>query len=124
MNLVTFSMHAACVQPITARAPRHGVARGRYYRAPMRISAVSLVPPPHGGFNQKNKHGFTNVLVVPKKGEADADRLVRSHERWVNSTHVVGPEGDEDDFGHPRLLEYYVTKGPEVVGALDPRSGA
>lgn len=64
------------------------------------------------------------MLIVPKKLEHEADRLVKSHERWVNQTHVVGPDGDEDDFGHPRLLEYYVTKGPEVVDALDPRSGA
>ena len=64
------------------------------------------------------------MLIVPKKLEHKADRLVKSHERWVNQTHVVGPDGDEDDFGHPRLLEYYVTKGPEVVDALDPRSGA
>ena len=64
------------------------------------------------------------MLIVPKKLEHEADRLVKSHERWVNQTHVVGPDGDEDDFGHQRLLEYYVTKGPEVVDALDPRSGA
>ena len=95
--------------------------RASHRRAPLRINAVSNVS---GRFNQKNKHSFTNVLIVPKKLEHEADRLVKSHERWVNQTHVVGPDGDEDDFGHPRLLEYYVTKGPEVVDALDPRSGA
>ena len=64
-NLVTFSMHATCVHRLRARA-RHGFARGRHHRAPVRASAVSLVPPPHGGFNQKNKHGFTNVLCSEK----------------------------------------------------------
>ena len=117
-------MHA-CTQPATAPLRRCGGARASHRRAPLRINAVSNVSRPHpSGFNQKNKHGFTNVLIVPKKLEHEADRLVRSHERWVNQTHVVGPDGDEDDFGHPRLLEYYVTKGPEVVDALDPRSGA
>lgn len=119
---ITFSMHA-CTQPATRAVPlrRCGGARTSHRRAPLRINAVSNVS---GRFNQKNKHGFTNVLIVPKKLEHEADRLVKSHERWVNQTHVVGPDGDEDDFGHPRLLEYYVTKGPEVVDALDPRSGA
>ena len=117
-------MHA-CMQPATAPLRRCGGARASHHRAPLRINAVSNVSPPRpSGFNQKNKHGFTNVLIVPKKLEHEADRLVKSHERWVNQTHVVGPDGDEDDFGHPRLLEYYVTKGPEVVDALDPRSGA
>jgi hypothetical protein len=117
-------MHA-CTQPATAPLRRCGGARASHRRAPLRINAVSNVSRPHpSGFNQKNKHGFTNVLIVPKKLEHEADRLVKSHERWVNQTHVVGPDGDEDDFGHPRLLEYYVTKGPEVVDALDPRSGA
>jgi len=109
------------MQPATAPLRRCGGARASHRRAPLRINAVSNVS---GRFNQKNKHGFTNVLIVPKKLEHEADRLVKSHERWVNQTHVVGPDGDEDDFGHPRLLEYYVTKGPEVVDALDPRSGA
>ena len=119
-------MHA-CTQPATRAVPlrRCGGARASHRRAPLRINAVSNVSPPRqSGFNQKNKHGFTNVLIVPKKLEHEADRLVKSHGRWVNQTHVVGPDGDEDDFGHPRLLEYYVTKGPEVVDALDPRSGA
>ena len=117
-------MHA-CTQPATAPLRRCGGARASHRRAPLRINAVSNVSRPHpSGFNQKNKHGFTNVLIVPEKLEHEADRLVKSHGRWVNQTHVVGPDGDEDDFGHPRLLEYYVTKGPEVVDALDPRSGA
>ena len=68
---------------------------------------------------QKKKHALTVAFRVPSSKEKEADDIFKSHERFMNSTHVIG-DAETDDVGHPRLLEYYVAKTQELTDLTDP----
>jgi hypothetical protein len=68
---------------------------------------------------QKGKTALTGVLRVPTASEAAFDELWASHEKMMNATHVVG-NAEASDEGHPRLLEYYVSKAVELTDPFDP----
>ena len=68
---------------------------------------------------KKKKHALTVAFRVPSSKEKEADAIFKSHERFMNSTHVIG-DAETDDVGHPRLLEYYVAKTQELTDLTDP----
>lgn len=65
-------------------------------------------------FYHKGKPALSGVLSVPKAEEAKFDAMWKSHAKWMSETHLIGPNAAEDDEGHPRMLEYYVSKGDEM----------
>jgi hypothetical protein len=67
---------------------------------------------------QKGKPALTMVMRVPSSKESEVDALFASHERSMNATHVIG-DAEADDIGHPRFLEYYVSKAKELSDPLD-----
>ena len=61
------------------------------------------------------------VWRVPQADEAEIDAYWKSHEEFMQSTHVMGLEGD--DATAPRLLKFYIAKGKELNKPMDPASG-
>jgi hypothetical protein len=63
---------------------------------------------------------FHMVFKVPKADEAEMDAYWKEHEEWMNKAHTVGPEGD--DSVAPRLFEFYICKGEELIDPMKPES--
>ena len=57
---------------------------------------------------------LTFIIVAPPDQVAEGDRLFRSHAPWIEATHHR--EGDK------ALLQYNVSKAPELSNPLDPNS--
>ena len=59
---------------------------------------------------------------VPVKDEADIDAFWKEHEAWMRSAHVMGADAAADDSVTPRLLSFYIAKGPELSDPMNPES--
>tara|TARA_Y100000310_G_scaffold125985_1_gene124746 strand:+ start:267 stop:641 length:375 start_codon:yes stop_codon:yes gene_type:complete len=57
---------------------------------------------------------ITFIIVAPPDQVEEGDRIFRSHAPWMQSTH----QRDGDN----ALLEYTVSKAPEVSNPMDPSS--
>jgi hypothetical protein len=64
----------------------------------------------------KGKTQLTFVIIAPPDQVAEGDRLFASHEPWMKSTHPRA--------GDAGLLEYNVTKSPELSNPMDPASAS
>jgi hypothetical protein len=82
----------------------------------VRVRAAATKP----GLTQKGKHAISAVLSIPKVMEKEADAIWQSHEAFMNATHLVGSESAADDIGHPRMMEFYVSKGDEMKDPMNP----
>ena len=65
--------------------------------------------------SQKGKTQLTFFIVAPPDQVAEGDRIFKSHAPWMEKTHHR--DGDK------ALLEYTVSKAPELNNPLDPNSG-
>ena len=111
---MSFAASVASIAPLTAslRGRRASAAS----RRPVRVSAAANSP----GFSQKGKCALTGVLSVPKEMEKEVDAMWKSHEQFMNDTHLVGDASAEDDVDHPRMLEFYLSKGYEMKEPMNP----
>ena len=66
--------------------------------------------------SQLGKIQLTFFIVAPPDQVAEGDRLFKSHAPWLERTHART--------GEKALLEYTVSKAPELNNPLDPNSGA
>ena len=62
----------------------------------------------------RGKTKLTFIIVAPPDQVTEGDRLFRSHAPWMEATHHR--EGDK------ALLQYNVSKAPELSNPLDPNS--
>lgn len=60
------------------------------------------------------------VWKVPASEEKTIDAFWKEHEEWMRASHTMGLEGDDSE--KPRLLHYYIAKGPEMKEPLNPGS--
>jgi len=58
---------------------------------------------------------------VPADKEEEIDTFWREHEAWMRQSHTMGPDGDDSE--GPRLLAFYISKGPEMKNPMDPEEG-
>ncbi len=63
----------------------------------------------------KSKTQLTFVIIAPPDQVAEGDRLFRSHAPWIEKTHHRS--------GDKALLQYTVSKAPELNNPLDPSAG-
>ena len=63
----------------------------------------------------KNKTQFTFVIIAPPDKVAEGDRIFKSHAPWIEKTHHRD--------GEKALLQYTVSKAPELNNPLDPSAG-
>ena len=114
---MSFAASVASIAPLAASLKGRGArASSASSRRPVRVNAAANSP----GFVQKGKYALSGVLSVPKEMEGEVDAMWKSHEKYMNKTHLVGDASAEDDVGHPRMLEFYVSKGYEVKEPMEP----
>ena len=65
--------------------------------------------------SQLGKIQLTFFIVAPADQVAEGDRIFKSHAPWLEKTHYRT--------GEKALLEYTVSKAPELNNPLDPNSG-
>ncbi len=61
------------------------------------------------------KTQLTFVIIAPPDQVAEGDRIFKSHAPWTEKSHPRS--------GDKALLEYTVSKAPEMQNPLDPNSG-
>ena len=111
---MSFAASVATIAPLaTSLKGRRASASSR---RPLRVSAASNSP----GFSQKGCNALTGVLSVPKELEKEVDAMWKHHEQFMNDTHIIGDAAAEDDVGHPRMLEFYLSKGYEMKEPMNP----
>ena len=113
---MSFAASVASIAPLAASLKGRGARASSSSRRPVRVNAAANSP----GFVSKGKYALSGVLSVPKELEGEVDAMWKSHEKYMNETHLVGDASAEDDVGHPRMLEYYVSKGYEVKEPMEP----
>ncbi len=64
----------------------------------------------------KGKTQLTFIIVAPPDQVAEGDRIFRSHEPWMSSSHTRS--------GDKALLSYHVSKAPELTNPMDLNSAA
>ena len=84
----------------------------RITRRTVRLAATASALP------QKGKHALTGAWRFPLSKESEADAIFKSHNEFMESTHVVG-NAEKDDTSHPRMLEYYISKAKELSEPMD-----
>ena len=57
--------------------------------------------------------------IVPADKEAELDAFWKGHETWMRKTHTIGNVFADDDT-KPRLMHYFISKGPEMTDPMDP----
>jgi len=62
----------------------------------------------------KGKIQLTYVITAPPDQVAEGDRLFKSHQPWMDSTHHHS--------GEKALLSYNVSKAKELSNPMDPKS--
>ena len=62
-----------------------------------------------------NARQLTFVIVAPPDQVAEGDRIFKSHAPWMEKTHPRN--------GDKALLQYTVSKAPELNNPMDPNSG-
>ena len=50
------------------------------------------------------------------------DAFWKEHEAWMRKKHVMGADAAADDSATPRLLSFYIAKGPEMSEPMNPVS--
>ena len=65
--------------------------------------------------SHKGKTQLTFVIVAPPDQVADGERIFKSHAPWIEKTHHRS--------GDKALLEYTVSRAPEMKNPMDPNSG-
>ena len=63
----------------------------------------------------KGKTQLTFIIVAPPDQVAEGDRIFKSHAPWIEKTHHRN--------GDKALLQYTVSKAPELNNPMDPNSG-
>ncbi len=63
----------------------------------------------------KGKIQLTFVIVAPPNQVAEGDRIFKSHAPWMEKTHPRT--------GNKALLQYTVSKAPEMKNPMDPNAG-
>jgi hypothetical protein len=64
----------------------------------------------------KGKTQLTFIIVAPPGEVAEGDRIFKSHAEWMRNTHYRT--------GDKALLQYTVSKGPELKNPMDPSAGS
>ena len=65
--------------------------------------------------SHKGKTQLTFIIVAPQDQVAEGDRIFKSHAPWIEKSH--------HRTGDKALLEYTVSKAPELKNPMDPNSG-
>ena len=60
--------------------------------------------------------------IVPADKEAEVDAFWKRHEKWMRETHTIGVVYPEDE-AKPKLLHYYISKGPQMKDPMKPEEG-
>ncbi len=63
----------------------------------------------------KGKAQLTFIIVAPPAQVAEGDRIFKKHAEWMQKTH--------HRTGDKALLQYTVSKGPELKNPMDPSAG-
>lgn len=87
------------------------------------LKVISSLEDRVGDVKIEKGHPVVNMTwKVPKSKEEEMDAFWESHEKWMRSSHAKSFDRTSDS-KVPRLINYWVAKGPELVDPFDSSKG-